>query len=383
MKIIQWFSEHGSAIFRWLWLPLVLTFVAVLLSIPRHRLHKFFDSIGFRGYDGKLPRHTKTSTVTPYLKKLRFRTTVPFIEWDKAKPTLEMFFKKRIYTIEQNRKDVRMIEIQLIQEELPNFLLWEDKFMLDGSKFAIGESYRGREIWDAATLPHGLIAGATGGGKTALLRCIIHQTIFKCWNVTVLDFKGGGDYIQEEREAQKYRDLEDGYGPFLISDPVKARDWLLALTIEAKSRMDTFKAAEVSNIDEYNTSGKGCFVPWLLVIDEAAEIFDVKPVTKADKELYAEINQSLRTLARLSRAAGVHILMGFIRPSADVLDGQIKNNLLWRVSGYFADPAASRIVLDNDKATELPPEIKGRFVIGQEETQAYYLPVKSQTDTGH
>lgn len=92
--------------------------------------------------------------------------------------------------------------------------------------------------------------------------------------------------------------------------------------------------------------------------------------------------QALRTLTRTSRAAGVHLLLGFIRPSADVLDGQIKNNLLWRACGYFADPAASRIVLDNDKATELPPEIKGRFIIGEEETQAYYLPIPEVGPSG-
>lgn len=98
--------------------------------------------------------------------------------------------------------------------------------------------------------------------------------------------------------------------------------------------------------------------------------------------MYAEIDHLLRTLARTSRAAGIHLILGFIRPSADLLDGQIKNNLLWRACGYFADPAASRIVLDNDKATELPPEVKGRFIIGEEETQVYYLPIPSQEDNG-
>ena len=151
---------------------------------------------------------------------------------------------------------------------------------------------------------------------------------------------------------------------------------LLALTIEVKGRLAAFKEADVSNIEEYNARGREQFVPWLLVVDEAAELLDVKPKDKAEKELYTEIDHYLRTLARLSRAAGVHILMGFIRPSADVLDGQIKNNLLWRVCGYFSDPAASRIVLDNDRATELPPEIKGRFIVRDEEVQAYYMPIQ-------
>lgn len=287
---------------------------------------------------------------------------------------MEQFFKRRIYKIRQDRKDVRKVSVYLVQEDLPSFLPWKDEYSAEGRKFAVGESYKGPVVWDATALPHGLVAGATGGGKTALLRCIIHQAIQKKFNVTVLDFKGGGDYASVEREAAKYRDLEEGYGPIFLSDPVEADKLLTALNVEVKGRAEELKKRSVPNIDEYNALGGYQFVPWLLVIDEAAEILDVKPTDKAEKELYVRIDQSLRKLARTSRAAGVHILMGFIRPDSNVLDGQIKNNLLWRVCGYFADPAASRIVLDNNKATGLPPEVKGRFIVGEDEAQAYYLP---------
>ena len=273
------------------------------------------------------------------------------------------------------------MDIYLIEEALPSFIPWDDRLLEDGDKFAVGKGYMGKISWNTMALPHGLIAGASSAGKTNLLRCIIHQAILKRWNVQVFDFKGGGDFASVEREAQKYRDLESGYGPFIISDPEEARQLLSALTIEVEGRSAKFKEAGVTNITEYNASGRGFFVPWLLVIDEAAELLDVKPRDRAEKDLYSEIDHDLRTLARKSRAAGVHLLLGFIRPSSDVLDGQIKNNLLWRACGYFKDPAASRIVLDNDKATELPPEVKGRFIIGEEETQAYYLPVP-EAETG-
>lgn len=362
-------------ILPWLWVPLSLSLVTVILSIPRYRLQKFFASLDFRGCDGKLPRCVKCTTVNKYLKKVTFKSRIPFVEWERGKANIELFYRRKIHTIEQNRKNLRITDIFFIREELPSIIPWDDSYMVDGRKFAIGESYKGRAVWNAASLAHGLIAGATGGGKTALLRAIIHQAIRKKFNISVLDFKNGGDYAGIEREA--YRDLEEGYGQVLVSDPEEARQLLLALVVEVKGRLEHFKELGVTNIDEYNNAGRGHFVPWLLVIDEAAEILDVKPTDKAEKELYAEINQSLRTLARISRAAGVHILMGFIRPSADILDGQIKNNLLWRVCGYFQDPAAARIVLDNDRATELPPEIKGRFIVGDEEVQAYYLPIPS------
>ncbi len=275
---------------------------------------------------------------------------------------------------------MRDTDIFLIQEELPKFIPWDDTYMEEGRRFAIGESYMGKVVWDVTKLPHGLFAGASSSGKTTLLRCIIHQAILKRWNVLVFDFKGGGDFNDVEQENAKYHDLEDGYGPFLVSDPEEAHQYLLALKIEAEGRLQKFKEVGVKDIDEYNAQEKDSFVPWLVVIDEAAEILDVKPTDKTEKERYIEINQFLRTLARMSRAAGIALLLGFIRPSADVLDGQIKNNLLFRCCGFFSDPAASRIVLDNDRATELPPEIKGRFIIGEEETQAYYLPTTPRED---
>ena len=356
---------------------LLFSLAVIIISIPQRRLKRFFKQMNFHGEgDEKIPRCIGREQVSKYLVKMRFKSTIPTDRWEKIRGDLELFYNKKICKMEQSRKDIRIMDIYFIEAALPSYIEWRDEFMEDRARFAIGEGYNGKVVWDASKLPHGLVAGTTGSGKTGVLRSIIHQAILKKWNVSVLDFKGGGDFTDVEQEAEKYRDLENGYGPFIISDPEEAHQLLLALTIEVKGRLAVFKEAGVSNIDEYNARGREQFIPWLLVVDEAAELLDVKPKDKAEKELYTEIDHYLRTLARLSRAAGVHILMGFIRPSADVLDGQIKNNLLWRACGFFSDPAASRIVLDNDRATELPPEIKGRFIMGDEEVQAYYMPIQ-------
>lgn len=355
----------------------------ILISLPfiitQGRINRFSWTTHFLGYDNKPPRYQGKKKYNKYLRRLRFHSRIPLEDWKRQKPTLEVFFKRKIYAIKEG-KTVRDTDIFLIQEELPTFIPWDDTYMEEGRRFVIGESYMGKVVWNVTKLPHGLIAGASGGGKTTILRCIIHQAILKRWNVTVFDFKGGGDFNDVEKESKKYHDLEDGYGPFIISDPEEARQLLVALEIEAKGRLEKFHELGVADIDEYNASGKGFFVPWLVVVDEAAELLDVKPLDRASREQYTEVSKSLRTLARTSRAAGITLLLGFIRPSSDVLDGQIKNNLLFRCCGFFADPAASRIVLDNERATELPPEIKGRFIIGEEETQAYYLPTTPRED---
>lgn len=361
----------------------IVMVVVLLISLPiiitQGRLNRFAWAYHFLGYDNKPPRYRGQKRFNQYLRQLHFHSRIPLEDWQRQKPALEVFFKRKIYNI-NGGKTVRDTDIFLIQESLPDFIPWKDAYMEDGRRFAIGEAYNGKAVWDITLQPHGLVSGSSGGGKTTLLRCIIHQAILKRWNVSVMDFKKSGDFNDVENENAKYYDLENGYGPFIVSEPEEARQLLHALVIEARGRLEKFKAVGVVNIDEYNASGKGFFVPWLVVIDEAAELLDVKPMDKAEKEQYTEINQSLRTLARMSRAAGITLLLGFIRPSADVLDGQIKNNLLFRCCGFFADPAASRIVLDNDRATELPLEIKGRFIIGEEETQAYYLPTTPRED---
>lgn len=355
----------------WIWLPFMFLIVIAVFVIPRHRIKSFFKRINLRGYEGRAPKLLGKYKVNDYLIRLRFKSCVTSTQWAHAKEDIEVFFRKKVYHIEQSRNNPRITDVFLQRKNLPSYIEWKDELMEEGRKFAIGESYAGKVVWDAAILPHGLCAGSSSSGKTNLLRCVIFQAIIKRFNIVAIDMKNGGDYI----------DLGIGYGNITISNPEEVRNILTALIIEVKSRLSKFREVGVANIDEYNARGREQFLPWLLVVDEAAEVFDVKTKNKDERQLYDDIAHDLRSLARMSRAAGVHILMGFIRPSSEVLDGQIKNNLLWRACGYFADPTASKIVLDNTRATELPPEIKGRFIIGDEEVQTYYMP-KLQADNG-
>jgi len=363
---------------QWIWVPLSLVFLILRYGeiLKRRKFRRFFQSIDFVGYDGFIPEYEESAAVNQHLYRVRFRSRIHPSEWEKKKTYIEMFFKRRIYKIEETMEDITTMDIFIIENSLPTLIEWREDYMQTGRRFAVGMGYKGEVVWDASILPHGIVAGATGGGKSTLLRVIAYQAIHKKFNVQVFDFKAGGDFSSIESEYLKYNDLEFGYGPIVISEPEMARNVLVSLIVEVRLRMEQFKNAEVANIDEYNALGRDQFIPWLLIIDEAAEILDVKVKDKEEKALYSEIDQSLRTLARISRAAGVHILFGIIRPSHDVLDGQIKNNALWRVCGYFADSSASRIVLENDNATKLPSEVKGRFIVGGEEVQAYYLPIR-------
>lgn len=328
----------------------------------RLKLRIFFRGIGFDDYCKHLPKYRGKERVNQYLVKITFRSLIHEGYWMKAQKELEMYFGKKIHKIACLHENIRIVEIYVIHKDLPKLIKWHDSYLTyDKKLFPIGEGFEGQVLWDLKTDPHGLIAGATSAGKTNLLRLILNTAIRRGFETIVFDFKAGGDF--------------SFFGDIIISEPKEALDALRLLLAEVRNRMTKFRESKVTNVDEYNTLGQDELHRFLLVIDEAAEVFDVKPKEKDEKELYLEIDKIMRTLARMSRAAGVHMLFGMIRPDANVLDGQIKNNLSLRACGHFSDPAASRIVLDSDKATDLPTDVKGRFIIDDEEVQTYFLTI--------
>lgn len=103
-------------------------------------------------------------------------------------------------------------------------------------------------------------------------------------------------------------------------------------------------------------------------------MLDKTGLQAADKAIFYEIEREMSSLARLSRAPGINMLLATQRPDAKVLVGQIKNNLPIRISGRMVDPQASEMVLGNTKAAELG-DVLGRFLysVGSDtwEFQAY------------
>ena len=98
--------------------------------------------------------------------------------------------------------------------------------------------------------------------------------------------------------------------------------------------------------------------------DEVVEVLDRTGRSKGDKELLAQIESRLATIARLGRAFGIHLILATQRPDATIIPGQIKNNLDFRVCGR-ADNVLSQIILDNTSAAEqIPKDARGRFITG-------------------
>lgn len=226
----------------------------------------------------------------------------------------------------------------------------------------IGFKADGEEVIDLNRTAHVLIGGATGSGKTVLLRTILVMLIHKGCTVLICDFKGGIDFPEDIwRETA------------LITTYDELIEKLESVMYELEDRKRLFLMYGVKNIEEYNACSDTDSIPHIAVAtDEVAEMLD-RTGRKDDKPKIDKVTEMLSTIARLGRAYGIHLILATQRPDANVIPGQIKNNLTYRACGH-ADKVLSQIVIDSTDAAEIPPDYPGRFITDTgEEFQALML----------
>lgn len=131
-------------------------------------------------------------------------------------------------------------------------------------------------------------------------------------------------------------------------------------------RRDILVSHSCRNIEEYNSKNDEKLNRIIIACDEVAELLDktgLKKSTNKEKlELMEKIEEYITSIARLGRAFGIHLILSTQKPSADIINGQIKTNLGNRICGS-ADKILSQMVLENNFASEkIPPNSKGVFI---------------------
>ena len=327
--------------------------------------YKVFQSVEFKGRDGKYPYFLGMQHDEEKRTIYTFKTSISVGEWRKNQERLETALDCTILQI-NNKGSKKIIEITALSSDykLPSLIEWEDSRAPEGeSRMAVGECVMGQVAFDLNKTPHVLVAGETGSGKSVILHVLLWQMILKQAKVIMLDFKGGVEFGLDYEE----------YGE-VITDRDQAAEVLEDLVKENQMRLELFRKHRAKNIAEYNKRTDSHLCRIGVFCDEIAEMMDTTGVPKKEREIYEKIKGQLSTLARLSRSTGINLIMGVQRPDANVLTGQIKNNIPVLICGRFADKAASEIVLNTTAAINLP-DIKGRFLFlrGNEliEFQAY------------
>jgi len=211
------------------------------------------------------------------------------------------------------------------------------KLALALGKGAGGESVTG----DLTRMPHLLIAGATGSGKTVCLNAVI-----SCLLLNNTPFDTRFIMIDPKRvELTPYNSIPHLATPVIV-DTSKALSTLRWLSQEMDQRYQKLASAGVRNIEGYNKNRVGADkMPYMvLIIDELADLM----MTSFD-----EVEHTLCRLAQLARATGIHLVVATQRPSVDVVTGLIKANFPTRISFAVTSQVDSRTILDSTGAEKL------------------------------
>ena len=235
--------------------------------------------------------------------------------------------------------------------EAPEFINSSSKLTL-----AMGRDLHGRiRVTDLSAMPHLLIAGSTGTGKSVFINSLLVSMLYKASpeevKVVLVDPK--------RLELCLYENIPHLLAP-VVTDPKIAANVLRNATKEMETRLKMLAQRGVRNIDQYNrTLQKGQSLslfetaeesrhqplPYLvIVIDELADLMMVDTNT---------VEESITRLAQMARAVGIHLILATQRPSVDVITGLIKANFPARISFRVASKVDSRTILDSNGSESL------------------------------
>lgn len=238
--------------------------------------------------------------------------------------------------------------------------------------FALGKDIGGECIvGNIAKLPHMLIAGTTGSGKSVCMNSLILSILYKARPDEVRLIMIDPKMV----ELGVYNGIPHLYVP-VVTDPKKAAGALQWSVVEMLKRYRLFSEAGVRDLANYNrhceAAGEDTLPQVVIVIDELADLMLV-----ASKE----VEESICRVAQMGRAAGMHLVIATQRPSADVITGLMKANIPSRIAFAVSSAMESRIILDQAGAEKLvgmgdmlfspvgcgkPTRIQGAFVSDDE-----------------
>lgn len=269
------------------------------------------------------------------------------------------------------------IEVPNTEKETVHFrdVVESDEFQDAKSKLsvALGKDVAGSmAIADIAKMPHALIAGATGSGKSVCINTIITSIIYKAKPSEVKFVMVDPKVV----ELSIYNGIPHLLIP-VVTDPKKAAGALAWAVQEMDNRYNVFAQKGVRDLKGYNAlaekeEGMGKLPQIVIIIDELADLMMVAA---------KEVEDSICRLAQKARAAGMHLIIATQRPSVDVITGIIKANIPSRIAFAVSSQVDSRTILDQVGAEKLlgkgdmlfypsgspkPTRIQGAFVSDEE-----------------
>ena len=349
-----------------------------ILDWIEHQIDVLDKTLAAFGVEANVVDWTNGPTVTQFQIKLALGVKVQRIV--NLRDDLKLALAAKDVRIEAPIPGKSTVGIEIPNQNPRPVMLSE---ILDTPKFAdkqsplttaVGVDIAGRpQVTDIRKMPHGLIAGATGSGKSVFINSLLVSLLYKAnpaeVKLLLIDPKAV--------ELAPYDGVPHLLSP-VISDPQEAAAALKWVTKEMDERYEKLSAAGVRNIEQFNDKAVereeyGLKMPYILVIiDELADLMMVAS---------SEIQDYIVRITQKARAAGIHLIVATQRPSVDIVTGTIKNNIPTRIAFMVSSQVDSRTIIDTSGAESLlgkgdmlylgngspqPIRLQGAFVTNEE-----------------
>jgi DNA segregation ATPase FtsK/SpoIIIE, S-DNA-T family len=240
---------------------------------------------------------------------------------------------------------------------------------------ALGKDITGKPVMDnLLKMPHLLIAGSTGSGKSVCINCLITSILYNCSPMQIQMIMVDPKRVELSmfEGIPHLVDIKLPGGKKIITDPKAATIALKSVCDIMDQRYEDFVEMKVRNIKEYNQKAEIPLPYVIAIIDELADLMMVSSAT---------VEQFICRIAQLGRASGIHLIVATQRPSVDVITGLIKANIPSRIAFAVSSQIDSRTILDRAGAEKLlgkgdmlylpvdanePRRIQGAYVSSEE-----------------
>lgn len=349
------FFENRMCIVLFAIIPFYVWGLLQVLSKQRlsRRLTEIFQASGLKNNLGYLPNFIFDKPIDDTTRKLRVsRAILPIESFEKAKSALEGGLQIFIDEFRENRT-TGTVDITYAHQPMVENFPFPSVTDLRPSSFYVGSTRAKTTTANLNQVPHLLVAGQTGGGKSTFLRQFITSIFLreKGCSLTLIDLKGG-------LEFQIFENLPR----VTVTPDIRVAILEIAKLSEViERRMALLRANKCKDLIEYSRGEKSQSPIYrhIVVVDEAAEMFLAGHHASAkDVQLARRV---LSQIARQGRSIGIHLVVATQRPDSRALDPQIKANLTGVLCFQMVNDISSITVLGTGRATDLPP-VPGRGI---------------------
>lgn len=343
-------------------LPFTIVFFTfgLLEWIKNTKYQKAIDHLGIKTPTGLTPKVMDVKEMGNNQKKILVQAIgFDVNELKSKKGSLESGFNSIVQNIRIAPYNRQLVEIILADKELSSLIRFEEVADQLKKPFTclIGESFEQFIKADFREIHHMLIAGATGGGKSYFFKQLI-VSLLKCSDhiqFYLIDLKRGV-------EMGPFRALKNVK---VVTENFEAVLMLEAIVTEMDRRFKFLEERGFHEIDPARDNLDRMFVG----IDEASVLFIVSKTSKEAKENANKARELTDKIAKLGRAAGIHLILATQKVVKETIDTNVQTNINARVMFRVNTIASSMIVLGNKKAAELP-EVPGRAIwsVGSQDT---------------